>query len=196
MKNIRLFYLLFVAVLLSANFACDAPEQEVEPIIGFDRAPKVTITPNKSTTNVAEGDTIVFTITTDKMIDRSLTFSLLQTGGEADLHDLGILEETIKLAEYTTTTSFSLVFTDDGLPELTEKTNLEFEIQSLGEKYLIHPTSVLPKIEYTVANKAWDGGLVVAFGSLTRYLVQGMTAGSGFLFEAVNSVRNIIEKII
>lgn len=162
MKNIRLFYLLFVAVLITANFACDAPDQEVEPIIGYDRYPKVTITPDKAVTNVKEGDTIVFTITMDKMIDRPLTFSFLQTGGAAGAADFE--GTTVKLAEYTTSAQMTLVFTDDNLPENTENLKLEIEIHSLAERYLIHPTSVLPKIEYTISNVYWDGGLTVAFG--------------------------------
>ncbi|MDZ7636021.1 MAG: hypothetical protein U5L72_16935 [Bacteroidales bacterium] len=55
--------------------ACDTASQEAEPVISPEGYPVATFV-NATGTSVVEGNSIIYTITIDKMIDRALTFSL------------------------------------------------------------------------------------------------------------------------
>ncbi len=161
MKRYIKLSFLGLAALAFSIVGCDAPDQEVAPIISPDNYPMVTFTPNKSGASVKEGDTIVYSIKLDKMIDRSLTFSL-DLGGTIDEHD--IVAEPVTLAPYTLETEMTIVFTADEIPENAETAELEIVLASLADKYLVNPKSTFPKLSLSVASVNDDAGVTVAIG--------------------------------
>ncbi len=61
----------------------------------------------------------MYSITFDKMIDRSVTFHATQTDGDAE-HDVDYTATDGVLAPYTLETEVMVVITDDGDPEDAE----------------------------------------------------------------------------
>ena len=108
-KNIK-YKLLGLALLLVSIVACDTAEQDVSPVISPDGKPVATFTAVPGTT-VTEGDTIFYDITTDKKIDRSITFSLEQTGGTATEDDYTVIPAV--LAPYTLSTQLLIITVND-----------------------------------------------------------------------------------
>ncbi len=150
MKKYLLYNLAALALMLGVNVACDTASQDVEPVVSPDGYPKYTFTPAEDYTNVKEGDTLVFNIVTDKMIDRALTFSAQIVGGDADDHDIVVNNGVV--APYSTSGSMSVIVPQDWDAEATENMTLEFGIYSLAEKYLVHQTMEPAVLNFAVAN--------------------------------------------
>lgn len=162
-SNIKLFGL----TLLIAGFvlSCDTAEQEADAPISPDYKPKVTVTSNY-TTSAKEGDKIVYTLTLDKPIDRSITFTPMVTGGTAEVHDDFEITESVTIAPYTTSTQFTVDLIKDYLIEDDETVKIQIEIESIADKFLVHPDVKFLPIEVKfksyvdptllTINFAWD----------------------------------------
>ncbi|MBN2813376.1 MAG: hypothetical protein JXQ80_04825 [Bacteroidales bacterium] len=150
MKKYLLYNLAALALMMGVIVACDTASQDVEPVVSPDGYPKYTFTPAEDYANVKEGDTLVFNIVTDKMIDRALTFSAQIIGGDADDHDIVVNNGVV--APYSTAGSMSVIVPQDWDAEATENMTLEFGIYSLAEKYLVHPTMETEVLNFAISN--------------------------------------------
>jgi hypothetical protein len=150
-----------VLTCLLAFFSCEY-NQEVEDPISTDSYPVATFVTDFTGTAVTEGDTINYTITLDKMLDRAITFTVMQQDGTADENDYTFSEVTI--APYTTEASFQLIINMDDFPEVAETAKLEIGIDAIGQKYLLNPTTVNPVLDLTITNINDPGSVTLAFG--------------------------------
>jgi hypothetical protein len=121
------------------------------PVVSPDGYPVATFTTDFAGTDVTEGDTILYTITLDKTIDRSITFHATQTDGDAELHADYEATDGV-LAPYTLETEVMVVITDDGDPEDAETLSFEVGATSIADRYLVHPDVVNPTQALNVAN--------------------------------------------
>lgn len=137
------------ALLVIALAACDTATQDVEPIVSPAGYPMVTFQTSSGNT-VSEGDTITYTITMDKTIDRSVTFSVNQTGGTAvNHHDYEVIPATVQ--PYSLEAELLIVFPLDDVPETGELTfQGEIAINSVGDKYLVNPNVVFPTLDVSL----------------------------------------------
>lgn len=157
-----------LALLLTGFVSCDTEEQNVDPIISPDYKPKVTVT-SSITGTAKEGDNVVFTISFDKPIDRSVTFTPKIVGGTAELHEDFEIDESVTLEPYTKSAKFKVSLTKEYLIEGTESIDIQLEIESIADKFLVHPdTKFAPiKINFTsyvdptllTINFAWNNAL-------------------------------------
>jgi len=149
MKKDIAYKLLGLVFIIAGMVACDTASQDTEPVISPDGYPMATITP--AATTVAEGDQLIINITTDKMIERSLTFAFTQTGGTADADDYEVT--TAVIAPYSK--SAQMVITPVIDADITASETLEGEIgvYSIAEKYLLNPNTVNPvNVSFTITN--------------------------------------------
>jgi hypothetical protein len=151
-----LFYKFFALSFALALFACDSEQagQDAAAVRSTADYPTPTFTFDGATT-VNEGDETVltYTITFDKPIDRPVDFVLVQTGGDATLHeDFDFVNTSVPA--YATTAEAKIKIYNDDLIEGSE--TLTFEIQrgsSLANKYLINPDTTFPAaITITIEN--------------------------------------------
>lgn len=149
MKKYIKFEFLGLVLVLIAITSCVTAEQEVAEIISPDYKPKVTVTSNK-TGPIIEGDVVKFTISFDKPIDRSVTFTPhILTTSTADDHDYDALEPVV-LEPYTKSASFEVVTHVDDVNEPTEIVDIQLEIESLADKFLVHPSVVLSPLKVSI----------------------------------------------
>jgi len=141
MRNFLKYELIGLALIIIGFNACNTASQDVEPVISPDNYPIPTFTP--SATTVDEGDTFKYTITLDKMLDRSLTFTPVITGGTATEGDDFTITPGV-LPPYTDTGELVIAVNEDGFPEESETLEFKVEISSLGERYLVNPGTVYP----------------------------------------------------
>ena len=116
MKKYIKFKLIGLALLGVVIAGCDTASQEVEPVVSPDGYPVATFTTDFTGTEITEGDTILYTITFDKAIDRSVTFHATQSDGDAEA-DVDFIATPGVLAPYALETEVSVVIVDDGDPE-------------------------------------------------------------------------------
>jgi|WetSurSiteA1Bulk_404760.scaffolds.fasta_scaffold00460_10 hypothetical protein len=167
MRKYLIYNLAALALAVGSLISCDAPDQEVSPVISPDTKPMATFTANMSTTSVEEGDTLILTITTDKMIERALTFAPIIEGGTADELDytiVGSAGTSAVLAPYTNSIQMLIIFTEDNFPEVSEDLQLEIGVYSIAEKYLLHPDYENLALDLTITNKNDPTALTIAFG--------------------------------
>ncbi len=129
---------------------CDTASQEVEPVISPDGYPVATFTTDFEGTAVTEGDSIVYVITTNKMLDRSVTFQVTQTGGDADGHDF--VYEPAVLQPYTTEVVLKIFFPAEDIVEAGETITLEVAPTALADKYLLNPSTSMPSLDLSITN--------------------------------------------
>lgn len=150
---------LLLAVALTGCEYLKTAEQEAAPIVSTDDYPVATYTTDFSGNSVTEGDTIMYTITTDKMLDRSITFHATWLDGTADDHDYTYSEAV--LAPYSTEVSMMVVFPQEDIIEPDETVQLEIGPISLADKYLLNPTTQNPILDLTIANVNQAGKVTV-----------------------------------
>ena len=149
MKNKVLYKILGLALLLVGAVACDTASQDVEPVISPDGYPMATVAPVATT--VSEGNQLIINITTDKPIDRSLTFTFKQTGGTADEDDYSVAPAVI--APYTKSTQMVINTYIDYDFTASETIVGEIGVYSIAEKYLLNPATVNPyQLTITINN--------------------------------------------
>jgi hypothetical protein len=152
MRKFFKYNILGLTLLLLSMVSCDTADQDTSPIASPDGYPVATFTTNISGTTLTEGDTLIYTITMDKMIERTITFDAHFIGGTASEEDFVITKAIMQ--PYSTVTELMIVFNDDGIPSATSKT-AEFEIGVFGgvaERYLLNPSQTFPTTSITVNN--------------------------------------------
>jgi hypothetical protein len=141
---------LFMAFAVSCDMLRTA-EQDASPVISPDGKPTVTYTANITGNTVKEGESLIYTITLDKPIDRALTFSANFVDGSAGEDDYEVA--TAVLQPYTTEVKLTITAIADDYPEVEETLKLEIGIFGIAEKYLINPGTVNPMVvDLKIAN--------------------------------------------
>lgn len=154
MRNLFKYLASGLILLLITFVSCDlieTAEQDASPVVSPDGYPLASFTTTNSSGTVTEGDTLVYTITINKPIDRSITFSAEQKSGTLTEDDYKIIPAV--LAPYTKTAQLMIVFFDDGFPSAVEKTG-QFEVGVFGiaEHYLLNPAQTYPMVNVKVKN--------------------------------------------
>lgn len=149
MRKHIIYNVLGLAFIVAGMVACDTASQDVEPVISPDGYPTATIAP--VATSVSEGNQLIINITTDKMIDRSLTFTFKQTGGTANADDYSV--EPAVIAPYTKSAQMVINTEVDYDFAASETIIGEIGVYSIAEKYLLNPATVNPyKLTITINN--------------------------------------------
>jgi hypothetical protein len=150
MRKYFRYKLITLALFIVSMAACDTANQDVSPVISPNGKPVATFTAVPGTT-VTEGDTIFYTITIDKMIDRSITFSFNQTGGTAVV-DEDYTVAPVVLEPYTTSVTMMFISYRDDKVDPTETIIGEIGAFSIADRYLLNPSTVNPKPTLTLNN--------------------------------------------
>ncbi len=141
MRQFAKYKLLGLSIIAAIGIvACDSASQDVEPVISPDGYPVATFAPNSTTCD--EGDTVYFTITTDKPIDRAVSFTFKQTGGTAN--DADYTAKPAVLLPYTTSVDLMIITWQDADETPTETLLGDIGAYNPGEKYLLNPGTVNP----------------------------------------------------
>lgn len=140
-----------LALIVIGFAACDTASQDVEPIISPENYPLATITSASGSTDIQEGDTLTYIIATNKMIDRAITFTPVVTGGTAGEADF--IAAPAVLQPYSREAKLYIIATEDNIPEQSETVNVRISIESIAERYLVNPNTVLPSASLTIENK-------------------------------------------
>jgi len=161
MKKYIIYNLLGLFLLLFTFTSCEfeTADQDPSDIISPNNKPTVTVTTNASGT-INEGETVIYTITFDKPIERSVTFTPM-VSGTSDDHDY--LLESVSVAPYTTSVQLPIEVFEDYEIEGTETLSIQLEISSIAEKDLVHPDTVLAPIDLTINDYVDDNKLVINF---------------------------------
>lgn len=158
--NFNLFGLLLF--VLFAFTSCEEAEQDVSPIISPDNKPMITI--SDFTGTALAGNTVIYTISFDKPIDRAVTFTPSIIGGTADESDFEALEP-VTMQPYTTSVEFPVTLIQDYIVGPDKTLEIQLEILGVAEKYLVNPNAVIPPINLTfgmadptllIVNFAWN----------------------------------------
>jgi hypothetical protein len=167
MRKYILYKVLGLAFVVIGMVACDTASQEVEPVISPDGYPVSTITPVATT--VMEGENLVVNITIDKMIERSITFTFVQTGGTADENDYSV--ESATLQPYTKSVQMVFETFVDYDFDATETLEGEIGVYSIADRYLLNPSAENPvDVSFTITNTvspdlkvsfSWGGDVVI-----------------------------------
>jgi hypothetical protein len=160
MKKYLIYNLAALGLIIGTFVACEY-SQDVEPVVSPDGYPKLTFTPAEAYSSLDEGDTIYLNVTSDKMIERALTFDVHVVGGDGDDNDILVTQGVI--APYSNDAQVMVIFPQDWDAEPTENISLEFGIYSTGEKYLVHQTTEYPVLDLTVTNFVSDD-LTISIG--------------------------------
>jgi hypothetical protein len=168
MRKFILYKLAGLALLLVSIVACETAEQEVSPTVSPGAYPVATFTPADSYSALTEGDTVVYTVTTDKLIARAMTFNAKILEGTIDDHDIKVMPGV--LAPYTNSTTIKVIFLKDWDVEETETVKFEFGIFGVADRYLLNQSVVNPTLDLTVANYVSDV-LTSEYGWYTEYNV-------------------------
>jgi len=148
-----LYKILGLALLVVGTVACDTASQDAEPVVSPEGYSTATFL-NATGTTVAEGDTIIFNITLDKTIDRSVTFNFRQTGGTANSDDYTVVPGVV--APYTKTAQLYIIFLEDYDFTATETITGQIGVFSIADKYLLNSATVFPTLSATITNYVSD----------------------------------------
>ncbi len=149
MRKYIKFKIIGLALLLAAFAGCDTASEEVSPVISPDGYPVAVFNTDFTGSAVTEGDTVAYTITLDKMIDRSVTFTVTQIGGTAGDHDWEVVNAVVE--PYTLEAELLIIFPVDDVPGEEDMTfQAEIGATSLADKYLINPSVENPKVDWTL----------------------------------------------
>lgn len=154
MRNLIKFNLIGLLLIFAGLVSCDlleTAEQDASPVSSPDGYPVASFTSSISGTTVTEGDTVVYTITTDRMIDRAITFDARLIDGNVTDHDYAVLPAVLQ--PYSKSVKLYIIFFDDGVPMAASKTaKFEIGVYGIAEKYLLNPSQQFPTISYTIKN--------------------------------------------
>jgi hypothetical protein len=149
MRKYIKYKVLGLAFLVIGMVACDTASQEPEPIVPPEGYPVPTYV-NVTGTTVVEGNSIIYTITIDQMIDRALTFALRQTGGTATEEDYSAASAV--LAPYTKSTQLVIETFEDYDTDATETIVGEIGVFGIADRYLLDPTVTNLQVSFTITN--------------------------------------------
>jgi hypothetical protein len=148
-------------LILAGVVSCDTATQDVEPVISPANYPVASFATSSSSASLTEGDTLTYTITMDKMLDRAITFTAVITGGTADEDDL--LAEPVVMNPYNNEVKLYIIANDDGFPEIDETLEFEIRVLSIAERYLLNQNTVFPSASLTLVNVNDPTLLTIAF---------------------------------
>lgn len=170
MKYIK--YKVFGLVLIVIGMvACDTASQEVEPVVSPDGYPVSTITP--AATTVQEGNNLIVNISIDKMIERSITFTFVQTGGTADESDYSVSAATLQ--PYTKSVQMVFETFIDYDYDASETLEGEIGVYSIADRYLLNPSAENPvDVSFTITN-AVSPDLDISFSWNSDVVIDGTT---------------------
>ena len=166
MRKYLKFNILGLVLIVMALVSCDQASQDVEPVIDPGTYPVATFTTSFTGSTVTEGDTIKYTISVDKQLDRALTFDVKLTGGTADEHDI-ITNAPVVLAPYTSEIELYIIIARDNFPEVTETLEMEIGVFGIAEKHLLNPSTVNPKPSVSITNYNRPDRFTIALGWTT-----------------------------
>ncbi|MBI9055841.1 MAG: hypothetical protein JEY96_18610 [Bacteroidales bacterium] len=151
MKRYFKYKIIGLTLLIASFVSCNTADQDVESIVEVNNSyPVVNFTTNFTGNTASEGDTIEYHMSLNKPINKDLTFSAYIISGTADASDIEVVTGTI--IAYETETNVSVIFTQDWLADDSETIEIEFGLASLGEKYLVHPSTTNPVLNLTISN--------------------------------------------
>jgi hypothetical protein len=150
MRKNTLYKLLGLTLLFVSLIGCDTAKQDVEPIVSPDGYPTASFVNVTGKTTVTEGDTLVFNITIDKMIDRAITFTFEQTGGTADEDDFTAVPAVLQ--PYTKSAKLLIITHQDYDFTSAETLSGEISVLSIAERYLLNAATVFPAPSITINN--------------------------------------------
>jgi len=144
-----------LALLILFSVGCDK-DQIVEEPINTDRYPVATFTTDFTGGEVFEGDTIKYTITLDKMLDRALTFTLKVLDDKATaVEGENYTWETVVIPPYSKEANFNVIFPASNIPSATVyKTKFEIGVFGIADKNLLGPGTKNPVLDLTIKNTA------------------------------------------
>jgi hypothetical protein len=154
MRKIIWNKLIGLALLTVSFSACETAEQETAPVISPDNKPTATITPLTSYSTITEGDTVIYNVSIDKIIDRSITVTARQVEGTVDEDDYVVLPGVIQ--PYSNSTSVMIIFNADWDVEGAETAKFEFGVFGIADRYLLHTNTVNPTLNLTINNYVSD----------------------------------------
>lgn len=153
MRKHIIYNVLGLAFLAAGMVACDTASQDAEPVISPDGYTVASFV-NKTGTTVNEGDTIIYEITLDKTIDRSVTFSFSQTDGTCNSDDYSV--EPAVIQPYSKSAKLYIIFHEDYDYDATETLTGTIGAFSIADRYLLNPATVNPTLSATVNNYVSD----------------------------------------
>ncbi len=145
LKKIK-YNLIGLALLIILGVTGCKKDDVTEPI-SPDGYPMVTYVVDVDD-QIREGEILTYTITTDKMLDRALTFSAKFLDGTVDENDYVITPGVIQ--PFTNETKVTIEFLNDGMIEVPETMKFEIGIFGIADKNLINPKNVNPVKEVTI----------------------------------------------
>lgn len=155
-KNLK-YHIIGFALLFLGIVACDTATQDVSPIVVPDDSyPIVTGLTLNTTGTIREGDIIEYTISIDRPIDRAINFSAIvdedaTTLVEGDDFDF----EGGTVAAWETEGILRIVSHKDFIGEPAGVVAFQLTVESVAEKYLLHPDNVFPSAEVTINPGLW-----------------------------------------
>lgn len=152
MRKYMKYNLLGLALLAVVMAGCDTASQEVADVISPDGYPHVTFETDATGAAFAEGDTIIYTITLEKWLDRAVTFSARIIGGDATNADFTITPAVI--SPFTSSADLMIVIDQDDPDDPDETVTFEIGAFSIADRYLVHPDTENPTLEFSIAN--WE----------------------------------------
>jgi hypothetical protein len=154
MKKSIAYKLIGLALIIVGIVACDTATQDISPVVTPDGYTKATFTTGFSGSTVNEGDTIVYHVEIDKMLDRALTFNARVVEGTGNEDDITVISGVLQ--PYTDTTTVKIIFNRDWSFEPTETMKIEIGVFSIATRYLMNKTTVNPILNLSVTNFVSD----------------------------------------
>lgn len=141
-----------VAIVLSLT-ACETLEtakQDADPIISPDSYPVAQFVSSEPDNIISEGDTLIVTVTMNKMLDRAVTFGAELEEGTLTEDDFKV--EPAVVQPWTTTAQMLIILPDDGTPNADKSGKFQIGVFGIAEHYLMNPSQEYPVLDLSVKN--------------------------------------------
>ena len=163
MKKSILYKLLAIVIVATSLSSCQE-DQEVSAVQSTANYPVATYTVTKGDINdFKQGDTLVYTITMDRMLEDDLSF-VVQFGDDSETDEHEVEVSGGSLPAFTSETTIQMVAIQDNIPDGDKGLEFTISVTSLATKYLLNPTTVHPDVATTIKNFNDPIGLTVVFG--------------------------------
>lgn len=150
MRKYIKFNILGLMLIVMALVSCDQASQDVSPIVDPSGAPLPTFVTDFSAATVNEGDTIIYKISLNKQLDRSVTFSARVIGGTASDEDFIVKRATIK--PYSNNATLTIVVDQDYAADIAETVELEIGVFGIADNFLVNENTVNPVLKFSINN--------------------------------------------
>lgn len=150
-------FLLLAAFIMAS---CDTTNTEATETITTEDYPTVTITSDFQGSTVAEGQTITYTITTDKPFPNPIDFEMAISKDEED----NVIYKPVTFPAFSEEpVTFTVTFPNDNIPEKEPETvSYTIKDETDGTKYSLNPNSKFVSEQLTIENTNNPNGLTVA----------------------------------